>query len=146
MSFYRPVRVNPTPDDFVRGIESYMSEFAKYGLTVPTTKPMHFSEVGIGGGHDGENAVDDPAKAVETPWAGSGWPGVNPWRNPAMRQLRREYHQALLEFLQKQPSPWRVSAAFFWSTGSWDPQGIRHPEFADPEISRDIRVHNDRVP
>ena len=49
MSFYAPVSVRPTPDDFVRGIERYMNEFKEYGLSVPTTKPMQFSEVGIGG-------------------------------------------------------------------------------------------------
>ena len=62
-----------------------------------------------------------------------------------MQQLRRQYHSALLQFLDEQPARWRVSAAFFWSTGSWDPQGIRHPVFADPEISREIRAHNQKV-
>lgn len=142
MSFYRPVSVSPTADDFVRGIDHFMGEFQKHGINVPTTKPMHFSEVGIGGGHEDESAVDDPALAVQSPWAGSGWPGVNPWKSPAMQELRRQYHRALLEFLAEQPARWRVSAAFFWSTGSWDPQGMRHPEFADPEIVREIDAHN----
>jgi hypothetical protein len=142
MSFYRPVNVMPAPDDFVRGIDYFMSELREHGLSVPITKPLHFSEVGIGGGHNDENATSDPAKAVETPWAGSGWPADNPWRNPAMQTLRRRYHRALLDFLSQQPARWRVSAAFFWSTGSWDPQGLRHPEFADPEIIREIQAHN----
>jgi hypothetical protein len=59
--------------------------------------------------------------------------------------LRRLYHAALLEFLATQPASWQVSAAFFWSTGSWDPQGMRHPEFADPEIMRAIERHNRAV-
>jgi hypothetical protein len=137
MSFYRPVNEKPTVEDFVRGIEHFMSEFAQHGLNVPTTKPLHFSEVGIGGGAD-----SDPAKAVETPWAGSGDPRVNPWRTDPMRELRRRYHGALLDFLASQSADWHVSAAFFWSTGSWDPQGMRHPVFADPEIMEAIQRHN----
>lgn len=63
-----------------------------------------------------------------------------------MRELRRQYHRALLEFLAEQPAHWRVSAAFFWSTGSWDPQGMQEPAFADPEIIRAIEAHNRRIP
>ena len=62
-----------------------------------------------------------------------------------MQDLRRQYHRALLEFLAKQPARWHVSAAFFWSMGSWDPQGMRHPTFADPEIAAAIELHNQKV-
>jgi hypothetical protein len=86
--------------------------------------------------------ASDPANAVETPWSGSGDPRINPWKSPAMQQLRRDYHAALLEFLSEPPARWHVSAAFFWGTGSWDPLGMRHPEFADPEIASAVRVHN----
>jgi hypothetical protein len=145
MSFYRPVGVMPRVSDFVRGVDSFMEEFRSHGLTVPLTKPMHFSEVGIGGGHDDDDAASDPSLAVQSPWAGSGNPRVNPWRDPDMQILRRQYHRALLQFLEQQPARWRVSAAFFWSTGSWDPQGMRHPLFADPEIVAEIRSHNERI-
>jgi hypothetical protein len=142
MSFYRPVSVRPTVDDFVRGINHFMSEFDANGLAVPTSKPLHFSEVGIGGGHDDDDVAADPSKAVETPWSGSGDASTNPWNTPAMRQLRREYHAALLDFLREQPARWHVSAAFFWSTGSWDPQGLRQAAFADTAIKGAIGVHN----
>jgi hypothetical protein len=142
MSFYRPINAPPKPDDFVRGIDHFMSEFARHGLIVPKTRPLHFSEVGIGGGHGDENDAGNPEKAAETPWAGSGDPRVNPWRTKPMWEFRRQYHRALLEFLQTQPARWHVSAAFFWSTGSWDPQGVRHPVFGDPVIMEDIRRHN----
>jgi hypothetical protein len=142
MSFYRPVSVPPRVADFVRGIDHFMEEFRDHGLSVPMGTPLHFSEVGIGGGHDDDDVASDPAKAVMSPWAGSGDPRVNPWRSPEMRQLRRQYHDALLEFLTQQPARWRVSAAFFWSTGSWDPQGIRHAVFRDPAIAGEIDRHN----
>jgi hypothetical protein len=145
MSFYAAVTVSPTPDDFVRGIERFMGEFKQYGLTVPTSKPMHFSEVGIGGGlRSGEET--HPAKAVQSPWEGTASPRNNPWREESMQSLRRKYHSALLQFLAEQPAPWRVSAAFFWSMGSWDPIGQRQPEFADSEIIAAIEKHNRGMP
>jgi hypothetical protein len=145
MSFYRPVSETPRVADFVRGVDHFMEEFRGHGLSVPFTKPIHFSEVGIGGGHEDDEATSDPAEAVQTPWAGSGNPRINPWRQPAMQQLRRQYHRALLQFLEEQPARWAISAAFFWSTGSWDPQGIHHPEFADPDIVKAIRAYNQRI-
>lgn len=133
MSFYAPVSVSPTPDDFVRGIERFMNEFKQHGLTIPTTKPMQFSEVGIGGRRM-RNGKTDPGKAVETPWEGTADPSENPWANSTMRQLRRDYHTALIQFLVDQPAPWRVSSAFFWSMGSWDPLGHGQSEFSDSDI------------
>jgi hypothetical protein len=145
MSFYRPVSFPPTSDDFANGIDHFMAEFERQGLTVSRAKPLHFSEVGIGGGYKDEDRADDPEKAVETPWAGSGDPRTNPWRAPAMQELRRQYHDALLKFLADQPASRHVTAAFFWSTGSWDPEGVRHPEFMDAEIVAAIKRHNDNV-
>jgi hypothetical protein len=145
MSFYRPVSLPVTTDDFVRGIDHYMSEFEQHGLNVPTTKPMHFSEVGIGGGFNNKDDAGDPVKAVETPWGGSSEPHRNPWRRPEMRELRRNYHDELLNFLTDQPARWHVTAAFFWSMGSWDPQGMRDPAFADDEISAAIIRHNSEI-
>jgi hypothetical protein len=145
MSCYRPVSYPPTTEDFVRGIDHFLSEFKQHGLAVSRTKPLHFSEVGIGGGHDDDDVAGDPERAVQTPWAGSGNPRTNPWRTPAMQQLRRQYHNALLKFLADQPASRPVTAAFFWSTGSWDPQGTRHPEFMDADIVDEIKRHNEHV-
>jgi mannan endo-1,4-beta-mannosidase len=142
MSFYSPISVAPTPDDFVRGVERFMGEFKRYGLNVPTNKPMQFSEVGIGGGRLRNDEQPDPAKAVQAPWEGTASPRNNPWHGESMQSLRRQYHAALLEFLSKQPAPWRVSAAFLWSMGSWDPIGVRQTEFSDPGIIAAIKKHN----
>jgi hypothetical protein len=145
MSFYAPVSISPTSDDFVVGIDRFMNEFKEYGLAVPTTTPMHFSEVGIGG-RSARSATLDPAQAVQAPWEGTANPRENPWSQEPMRKLRRQYHQALLEFLADQPAKWRVSGAFFWSMGSWDPLGHGQPQFADSGIVAAIEEHNRRVP
>ena len=146
MSFYAPITVSPTPDDFVRGINRFMGEFKQYGLSVPTSKPMQFSEVGIGGRRWRGAEKPDPSKAVETPWEGTAFLPNNPWRDESMRSLRRQYHAALLQFLAQQPAQWRVSAVFVWSMGSWDPIGLEKPEFGDPEIVAAIEKHNRAVP
>lgn len=146
MSFYAVVTTSPTPDDFVRGIDRFMGEFKQHGLSVPTNKPMHFSEVGIGGGRLRGGEKPDLSKAVAAPWEGTAFSRNNPWRDESMRSLRREYHAALLQFLAQQPARWRVSAGFLWSMGSWDPIGLKQPEFADPEIIAAIEKHNRSVP
>jgi hypothetical protein len=142
MSFYRPVSLPPTVADFVSGIDAFMSEFARHGLSIPAHMPLHFSEVGIGGGEVRRGSEPDPMKAVAAPWEGSGFARRNPWRTDKMTQLRRQYHQALLDFLGEQPARWNVTAAFFWSMGSWDPQGMQGSAFADPQIVDAILRHN----
>lgn len=145
MSFYRPVNVDVSPDDFVRGIDYFMSQLAQHGLEVSAGTELHFSEVGIGGAHDGK-PTDEPEDAVKSPWEGSADPAQNPWSaNASMRALRLRYHEALLEFLTKQPARWHVSGAFFWSMGSWDPQGMQHDEFADEKILKSVKAHNQRT-
>ena len=72
MSFYAPVTVSPTPDDFVRGIDRFMGEFKQYGLSVPTTKPMQFSEVGIGGRRCG--GVKSPIRPKQSKRPGKAQP------------------------------------------------------------------------
>ena len=74
-----------------------MNEFKQHGLTVPTSKPMQFSEVGIGGRRVIRGTAD-PDKAVQTPWEGTANPRSNPWKQPPMQKLRRQYHDALIHF------------------------------------------------
>ena len=62
-----------------------------------------------------------------------------------MRELRRQYHAAMLEFLKQQPAQWQVSAAFSWSMGSWDPQGMRDAEFTDQQMMYVIVLHKSEV-
>jgi hypothetical protein len=141
VSSYFPVSVPPTKDDFVRGIDRCMAEFRQYGLSVPTTKPLQFSEVGIGG-RSSQQGDHDVHKAAEKPWEGAGTLRHSAWRDLALRELRHQYHTALLDFLVSQPAPYRVSAAFFWSSGSWDPWGRTNPDFADRVITAAIERHN----
>src|SRR4029078_9868232 len=67
MSFYAPVSVSPTPNDVVLGIDRFMDELKQYGLSVPSSTPMQFSEVGIGGGRLKYGEEPDSVKAVRAP-------------------------------------------------------------------------------
>src|SRR5262249_38665015 len=120
----------------------FMNEFKQYGLDVSADKPMQFSEVGIGGGRLRRGESPTVAKAVESPWEGTAFARNNPWREESMRKLRRQYYDALLEFLATQRARYRVSAVFGWSMGSWDPIGLRQAEFMDPDIVVAVAKHN----
>lgn len=141
ISSYFPMSVPPTKADFVRGIDAFMNEMKTFDLTVSTQVPLQLTEVGIGGRSSRHGEVDVKAAAAK-PWEGAGLPQHSPWKDPAMRTLRVQFHRALLEFLVSQPSRYQVSSAFFWSSGSWDPWGRANSVFADSEIALEIERHN----
>ncbi len=144
VSAYFQMSATPSIDDFLRGIEKFMKELATHELTVPKDKPIEFSEVGIGG-QQTRHGVVDLEKAIQSPWEGTAEARNNPWAIDSMRDLRRQYHIQLTKLLATQPAPWRISAAFFWSMGSWDPWGHGEPAFADPEIEKAVENHNRTV-
>ncbi len=144
VSAYFVVSATPSVDDFLRGIDKFMNELATHGLTVPKDKPIEFSEVGIGG-QQTRRGVVDLEKAIQAPWEGTAEVRNNPWVIDSMRDLRRQYHAQLIELLATQPAPWRISSAYFWSMGSWDPWGHGEPAFADAEIEKAIESHNRAV-
>lgn len=122
----------------------------QHGVVIPKGLDLQFSEVGIGGRGRSEKLVEigmakEPSEAARAPWAGTGDPKQNPWTSPTLRSVRRDFHQALLEFLRIQPADWHVSAAFLWNTGSWCPYGFDNPVFADAEIVSMIQRSNLRA-
>ncbi len=145
MSAYIQASNPPTVDDIARGINRFMKQFAALGLNVPTSKPMQFTEMGIGG-REARAGGADLDQMLQAPWEGTAVVGKNPWVDESKRDLRRQYHQALIEFLTTQPADWKVTAAFFWSMGSWDPWGHGDPAFGDSEIQKAIKDHNRAAP
>ena len=130
---------------FERNIDSVMGELAHWGLSLPASKPLHFSELGLGGGVPNGSIAPDAEAAANAPYAGVAGPYEaderNPWRRPALADLRRRYYHSLLDYLHDSDE---VAQAFIWNTGSWDLQGL-YPGTAacsDPELVRDIREHN----
>jgi hypothetical protein len=105
--------------------------------------------MGLGGGtysNDGKTPAPNPREAARCPWSGiraSYTVARDPWKLAANRQLRVDYHRALIEFLMLQPSKWPVTSAFLWNTGSWDPQAFYGSDsFVDHEITEMIKVYN----
>lgn len=136
--FELPVEVS----DFTQAVDDFLKELGAHGVTVSREKPLHFSEVGIGGYNEAGKIPASPAEAAKAPWQGTTRNSRDPWKTPAMRQLRVDYHRSLLTFLQQQPATHRVTQAFLWSEGSWDPMDVSGDGFADETILEMIQRHN----
>lgn len=143
-SCYAPVSVPPTPDDFARATARFLDELHKLAGRPVRPQRLVMSEVGLGGGvpqPGGEGVVyPAPKEVAASPWEGRGRPRFDPWKDPALRQLRRDFHTALLGYLST-PKP-RVEKAFLWTEGPWDPQGVDTERFVDEEITQAIAEHN----
>jgi len=143
MSHYRWFELPIDRDDFVQAVDLFWKQFDLPGVEADRGKPMHFSEVGLGGGRDNGVPAETAQQAAKTPYRGCTDPATNPWRDPQLRQLRLDFHRALLEYLANQPPGTNLTEAFLWSEGSWDPMDIVDVGFADQEIIDLIRQHND---
>lgn len=144
LSNYRWFDLPIDADDFTSATHLFLDEMRESGAAVPPGTPLHFSEVGIGGGTE-NGLAKNPAEATVTPWNGSADARKNPWNSAEMQQFRRDYHRALLDFLAH-PSPTNpVTAAYLWSEGSWDPLDTTDRGFADKEIIKMIQQHNRQV-
>lgn len=134
-SNYSPFEPPPNAAQFSRDCQALLDELAALSIVVPEGTPLLFSEIAIGG-------KDSVVASAAEPWEGSPRASRNPWRTEEMISLRRAYYTELLHFLKTQPGSRPVTAAYLWSEGSWDPQGLDRQEFLDPVIVEMIREHN----
>lgn len=146
-SCYAPVSVPPTAKDFAAAVASFRSQlFELTGVPVPI-KRLVLSETGIGGGLAPPGPDGPLLPTVEEiaakPYEGRGNTRRDPWSDPAIAELRRQYHAALCDYLTgtEESSP-PVEKAFIWSEGPWDPQGISGERFRDEPIAKLIDDHN----
>lgn len=150
VSMYQGVSVPPVVADFDLAMGLFVGEFNALGCGFPATKPIHFVEVGLGGGGIEPTGVtkvpaQDAQQAARAPYMGSPDPQqADPWASPELRQLRREYYSALCDYLEHPRQRFTVERAFLWSFGSWDPHGLSESKFADAEIVKRIERHNQR--
>ncbi|MEO1498538.1 MAG: hypothetical protein AAFV43_15445 [Planctomycetota bacterium] len=151
-SCYAPVSVPPTADDFRVAVLNFRRELLAAGVDLGGT-PIQMSEIAIGGGPRGA-ILEDIAAA---PWRGVGV-GYEPWRDAQRQKLRRDYHNALCEFLARPHASAAanvdtafatdaaelsiVERAYLWSEGPWDPQGVQRNGQRDPNVVDRIRRHN----
>lgn len=144
ISNYRPIRLPIDARHFEQAKLDFLTDMRKSGVTLPKNMPLHFSEVGIGGGTE-DGLAENPSEAATTPWHGSDNSKRNPWASAEMRQFRVDYHQALLSFLAKHSQTNPVTDAYLWSEGSWDPLDTTDQGFKDERIIKMIREHNRSV-
>ena len=144
MSNYRWFELPIEPDDFAHAVQEFLAELHGKGVVIPVDTPLHFSEVGIGGGTE-DGLASTPLEASKTPWEGSDDPRKNPWSSHEMQRFRVKFHANLLEYLAHPSTNNPITEAFLWSEGSWDPMDIVDHGFSDAEIIKQIQEHNDRV-
>ncbi len=153
VSMYQRVSMPPRSEDFDLAVGLFAGEFIGLGCPLPSAKPIHFVEVGIGGGGLSDTdwkpriPATNAADAARAPYLGSpSATEVDPWSDPALKSLRNGYHRALCYYLADTRQRHPVQRAFLWSFGSWDPQGLGEARFADNDIIRFISEHNRKVP
>ncbi|TWU00254.1 hypothetical protein Pla108_12010 [Botrimarina colliarenosi] len=146
-SCYAPVSVPPTPQDFQQATQNFLQELRSLGGDLPPEARLVYAEAGIGGdtvrpGADGP-VYATPAEVAAKPYEGRGSSRLSPWTNPALAELRQQYHAALCEYLQNGPDTTPpIDKAFLWSEGPWDPQGVAGERFRDDAIADAIDQHN----
>ncbi len=147
ISCYAKVSVPPVPADFTACVHHFASEFAEVGCAIPKTKPLRFTEIGLGGGgFDKEWKLSVPSPTPEgmarAAFFGTDDLAKNPWRVEANRAFRRQWYAAAMEFLTAQPAEWKVESAWLWSFASHDVHGFEKRDFRDESIVESIKKHN----
>jgi hypothetical protein len=145
ISLYGNVSLPPKVEDFTVTLNNFVAELQQNGIALPHGFPLHFSEVGHGGGNLWGGIARDPSEATNSAWAGTSDHTNNPWSIDSMRVFRHDYYHALLLFLRTQPAAWPVTAAYLWDESSWDPYGVNDQVFADQDIIEMIRQHNAEI-
>ncbi len=128
-SAYQPFAPNSIYYHFNNSGANFLKQLQAHRVVLPKTTPLHFREVGIGGGNwknDGWSPATNPYEASANPYAGLYEPKNNPWNDSTMKKFRYKYHKELIRFLKSSElrtiNP--VTEAFLWNTGSWDPLNL----------------------
>lgn len=148
-SAYAPLSRKPKKRDFRKYTSNFLVKLKREGVDLRQSMPIHFSEVGIGGGNwinDGKTPARKVKHAVGAPYAGIWWNpdgSLNPWQGQAMLNLRKRYHVSLINYLADQEGIKKnpVVRAFLWNSNSWDVQGLykNNDLYRDEEITQLIK-------
>ena len=148
ISLYQGVSSSPKSSDFDYALGSFAGEFQGIGCPLPSQKPIHIVEIGMGGGgqskDDWQPVIPAPtsAQALAAPYLGTDDTQKNPWRQPELAQARRAYYGAFLAFASVPRERHPIEAISLWSHGSWDVHGIEKSDFGDPSLVQQIRSYN----
>lgn len=148
ISLYQGVSSSPKSSDFDYALGSFAGEFQGIGCPLPSQKPIHIVEIGMGGGgqskENGQPVIPatTSAQALAAPYLGTDDTQKNPWHQPELAQARRAYYGAFLAFASVPRERHPIEAISLWSHGSWDVHGIEKPDFGDPSLVQQIRSYN----
>lgn len=148
ISLYHGVSSTPRSGDFEYALGAFAGEFQGLGCPLPSHKPIHIVEVGIGGGGQSKEnwqpMIPAPtgAQALAAPYLGTHEIPKNPWVLPELAQVRKAYFGAFLAFASMPRERHPIEAIALWSFGSWDVHGIETPDFADPWVVEKIKKFN----
>ena len=141
MSAYHPVELE-MQKHFSFSVDKFIHELKKEKLTLPLHTPIHFSEMGLGGGtrrNDGRTMAQNPQQLLAAPYAGiygQSDQDNNPWVNTENSQVRLLFYKELIHFVNANEGKYNITRAFIWNSDSWDIFGI-YPGtlgYADREI------------
>lgn len=149
VSAYREVSYPTTVENFQNIVYLFLDELRGHKIVVPKELPVRLTEVGLGGGLllKYTEPAKTPQQAAESPFSGVRGEyreDKDPWKNPALRDFRRQYHRTLMKFLANPNLGRPVTGAYIWSLGSWDVQGLSEgfEDYKDEVITEDIKKHN----
>lgn len=87
------------------------------------TKPLIYSEQGVGGGTDDGKVAPDLDYLRKHPFAGTSTiysAQLDPWKVPAYRQYRRNLYQQLSYWAAIGGGPqYNIDSVYVWNSGSW---------------------------
>jgi hypothetical protein len=140
-SFYHPIE-RSIDKHFEFGKKKFLWELKKKRIKLNRSIPLHFSEIGLGGGsrkNDGKTIGKDPTEVGAAPYAGlySDYDArTSPWKSEANTTFRFSFYKALNSFMKKESQNLprstleksavsnKVTKAFIWNATSWDVLGI----------------------
>lgn len=131
-SFYHPVETK-IEKHFEFGKKKFLWELKRKGIELNKSTPLHFSEIGLGGGtvkNDGKLRGSNPRKIKRAPYAGlysSYDPLTSPWEIHENNEFRFSFYKSLNRFIKNEKSDEinnPVTDAFIWNADSWDVLGI----------------------
>ena len=151
ISAYRSLSNPILSQQFENNVTGVQGELSRLNIHLAPNKIFQFTEVGLGGGFKnsiGELPATSPEDAASAPWSGITHPYSvlhDPWQNPELKELRQQFHRALLDFLDLPQSQTGINGAYLWNSNSWDPQGLREAPYRDSTIVKMIETHNSQL-
>lgn len=126
LSSYAPLPAIITPDAMEVAIQTAAFELKYFGIDLKSlvkTKPVIYSEQGIGGCTDNNTVAPDFDYLRNHPYSGSPptySAQLDPWLVPEFKAYRRRLYQVMSYWAALGGGPqYRIDSVYVWNSGSW---------------------------